>query len=623
MVPTRVLRAAFFVMLVLLPFLAYTKISAHPTSATSAFRLPIGAGLNVSVSQGNNDTLHDHVGKAKYAFDFTVGTTNFVVTASQGGIIIGADDSSTTGCAYISCWTQANYVVIADDDGTTATLYLHLLHNSLKVRPGMHVNQGEPLGLADTTGWATGPHLHFQVENIPNVPAQPKQSPGWWWTQSVPVSFSNPEVLSQDANGVPQEGQSFPVSNPTTPIVKTVPMPPTQTTCPASGTARAAVMRPLALGQNQNIVYIDNEAQTNGPDIGTIKRYDVTTKITTEIVKLHPPGSVISEAQVSADGQWILFVVDVFTSTDSLSEIQMVRMDGQGLQTLHCASRIPDGIIGDIQWSPDQKTVVFDQTTSFYLLDLTSGQLISQQSQGLNDKIYIPITWLDNTRVYADGFIPNKSLCNYILDIGKSSSKKIQNLQLTGNVCSDGDEGFYGAEEFRNQCNCTQSGTTGPSSITVQSTIDGSSKTIYSSRTLAITNLWVVSSTKLMLRIENSIGDNSQNGYWTINMDGTDLKKAISDSDLSQDIDPASRSRVRITGEQDQYPYWKNNSRDGSLYTVLASDVLDNGACSIYFGSLNGGSITRFASFTNCSPLIQDLISVSENLVGVIGWTTL
>jgi outer membrane protein assembly factor BamB len=213
MSPRRVMLVILFVMLATTSFTPHTQVSFRTSPAASPFRLPIASGLRAYVIQGNNDTQHDHVGKAKYAFDFTVGTTNFVVTASQGGTVIGADDSSTTGCGDVGCWTQANYVVIADDDGKTAALYLHLLHNSLKVKLGMHVNQGDPLGQADTTGWATGPHLHFQVENIPNIPANPQQSPGWWWTQSVPVSFANPEVLAQDADGVPKYGQSFNVSN--------------------------------------------------------------------------------------------------------------------------------------------------------------------------------------------------------------------------------------------------------------------------------------------------------------------------------------------------------------------------------------------------------------------------
>jgi hypothetical protein len=47
------------------------------------------------------------------------------------------------------------------------------------------------------------------------------------------------------------------------PTVTTAPVPPTQTDCPAANTARSAVMRPLALGSHQNLVYIYNEVPQN------------------------------------------------------------------------------------------------------------------------------------------------------------------------------------------------------------------------------------------------------------------------------------------------------------------------------------------------------------------------
>src|SRR5437899_2322103 len=98
----------------------------------------------------------------------------------------------------------------------------------------------------------------------------------------------------------------------TTPVSTTAPEPPTQTNCPAAATARAAVMAPLALGSHPNIVYTVNEFQGNTPTFGALKRYDVTTRNKPEVVKL--PGS-ITNAQISADGQWILFVTySSFTS---------------------------------------------------------------------------------------------------------------------------------------------------------------------------------------------------------------------------------------------------------------------------------------------------------------------
>src|SRR5215469_12692939 len=84
-------------------------------------------------------------------------------------------------------------------------------------------------------------------------------------------------------------------------------LPATQTSCPAAGTARAAVMTPFMLGGHPNIVYIVNEFQGHNPTFGTLKRYDVATGNKTEIIKL--PNTTINDAQLSADGQWIVFSI--------------------------------------------------------------------------------------------------------------------------------------------------------------------------------------------------------------------------------------------------------------------------------------------------------------------------
>ena len=58
--------------------------------------------------------------------------------------------------------TQNGYgnVVIIKHSGANSTVYAHL--SRLMVRTGQHVTQGDTIALTGATGWATGPHLHFE-----------------------------------------------------------------------------------------------------------------------------------------------------------------------------------------------------------------------------------------------------------------------------------------------------------------------------------------------------------------------------------------------------------------------------------------------------------------------------
>ncbi len=106
--------------------------------------------------------------------------------------------------------------------------------------------------------------------------------------------------------------------------VTTKPMPPTQTSCPANGQGRPAVTAPLAPGKQQTVVYVDTSSSKS-----TLKSYNVSTGQTTTLTSVSGSSLVaLVDAQVSTDGQYVLFI--------SGRELQMIRMDGQGLQTLYC-----------------------------------------------------------------------------------------------------------------------------------------------------------------------------------------------------------------------------------------------------------------------------------------------
>lgn len=64
-----------------------------------------------------------------------------------------------------------NFVVIRHG-GTYTTAYGHLSSFAKGLKPGIRVSQGETIGYVGSTGWATGPHLHyeFRINNIHKDP---------------------------------------------------------------------------------------------------------------------------------------------------------------------------------------------------------------------------------------------------------------------------------------------------------------------------------------------------------------------------------------------------------------------------------------------------------------------
>ncbi|WP_083214812.1 peptidoglycan DD-metalloendopeptidase family protein [Immundisolibacter cernigliae] len=55
-------------------------------------------------------------------------------------------------------------VLIIDHGRGNRTLYAHLSRFAPKMRVGQRVNQGQVIGYVGSTGWATGPHLHYEFQ---------------------------------------------------------------------------------------------------------------------------------------------------------------------------------------------------------------------------------------------------------------------------------------------------------------------------------------------------------------------------------------------------------------------------------------------------------------------------
>lgn len=64
-----------------------------------------------------------------------------------------------------------NVIILKHDDKHT-TLYAHLSRFGSGMRKGRRIGQGETIGYVGQTGWATGPHLHYEFR-INNKPVNP------------------------------------------------------------------------------------------------------------------------------------------------------------------------------------------------------------------------------------------------------------------------------------------------------------------------------------------------------------------------------------------------------------------------------------------------------------------
>ncbi len=132
-----------------------------------------------------------------------------VVAAAPGMIIFKQDNQYDQSCQFGN-QTQWNAVYVRHSDGSVAW-YGHLKANSLTSKSvGSTVAEGEYLGVVASSGYSTGPHLHFEIyDNAGNL-IDPYQgtcnslnNASWWQTQLPHTQTRINAALTHSAPPVP------------------------------------------------------------------------------------------------------------------------------------------------------------------------------------------------------------------------------------------------------------------------------------------------------------------------------------------------------------------------------------------------------------------------------------
>ena len=125
---------------------------------------PCSGVITSQFHEGRSYEWHD-------AIDIGASVGTPIYAANSGTVVNGF-----SGCSHYSSWCSCgggygNFIWILHDNGYE-TIYGHMSQTAVSV--GQRVSAGQKIGYVGSTGWSTGPHVHFElringVKSNPNL----------------------------------------------------------------------------------------------------------------------------------------------------------------------------------------------------------------------------------------------------------------------------------------------------------------------------------------------------------------------------------------------------------------------------------------------------------------------
>ncbi|MCY4045576.1 MAG: M23 family metallopeptidase [Cellvibrionales bacterium] len=175
------------------PEYKYRWILGDPKASPSddPYLFPVGSKQAYRITQSFKGRFSHTREPNVYSVDIAMPIGAYI-SAARAGTVIWVKDDYAMGGAKAYFLDKANYIKVLHDDGTYA-VYAHILQGTAEVKPGDTVIQGQKLARAGSSGYSTGPHLHFVI----------RQNQGFT-SQSVPFNFlsDNGQVFTPKAGMV-------------------------------------------------------------------------------------------------------------------------------------------------------------------------------------------------------------------------------------------------------------------------------------------------------------------------------------------------------------------------------------------------------------------------------------